>query len=91
LDMVCKKGENIVTTFPLKDKWQGNLSNANKTVLTRREIEILIVLASGVKNEEIASKLYISPHTVKTHLYVIYKKINVSNRLQAVLWASDNL
>ena len=80
-----------MTTFPLKDKWQGNLSNANEKVLTPREIEILSVLASGVKNEEIASKLYISPHTVKTHLYAIYRKINVSNRLQAVLWASENL
>jgi len=80
-----------VTTFPLKDKWQGNLSNANETVLTRREMEILTVLASGAKNAEIASKLYISSHTVKTHLYAIYKKINVSNRLQAVLWAGENL
>jgi len=80
-----------VTTFPLKDKWQGNLLKANEMVLTPREIEILSVLALGVKNEEIASKLYISPHTVKTHLYAIYKKINVSNRLQAVLWAGENL
>jgi LuxR family transcriptional regulator of csgAB operon len=68
-----------------------NPSQALETVLTPREMEILGVLASGAKNEEIADKLFISPHTVKTHLYAIYRKINVSNRLQAVLWASKNL
>ena len=62
-----------------------------QSVLTRRESEILAHLAVGATNQEISDKLCISPHTVKTHLYNIYKKINVPNRLQAALWAAKNL
>jgi LuxR family transcriptional regulator, positive regulator of biofilm formation len=60
-------------------------------ILTDREIEILNYVAAGTKNEEIAEKLFISPHTVRTHIYNIFKKINVPNRLQAALWAVQNL
>ena len=80
-----------MTKFALQHRWQDKLSSGNKAILTQREMEILSVLASGAKNEEIATRLFISPHTVRTHLYTIYKKIQVNNRLQAVLWASKNL
>jgi DNA-binding NarL/FixJ family response regulator len=59
--------------------------------LTERQIEILALVAVGATNEEIADKLFISHHTVKTHLYRIFKKINVPNRVQAALWAAKNL
>ena len=62
-----------------------------KTTLTEREMEILSLVSMGATNDEIAVKMYISTNTVKTHLYNIYKKINVPNRLQAALWASKNL
>lgn len=61
------------------------------TNLTQREIEILRLLSIGVTNEEIAEKTFITLNTVKTHLYNIYKKINVKNRLQAIFWADKNL
>jgi LuxR family transcriptional regulator of csgAB operon len=59
--------------------------------LTMREIEILMMISRGTKNTEIADKLCISTNTVKTHLYNIYKKIKVPNRMQAALWAARNL
>jgi DNA-binding NarL/FixJ family response regulator len=62
-----------------------------KTGLSIREIEILLLLSSGIQNEEIAEKLFISTNTVKTHLYNIFRKINVPNRLQAALWVAKNL
>ena len=62
-----------------------------KTSLTSREIEILTLVSMGSTNEEIGSRMCISTNTVKTHLYNIFKKINVENRLQAALWAAANL
>ena len=61
------------------------------SALSAREIEILNLVAQGAMNTEIADKLYISRHTVKSHLYNIYKKIKVANRLEAALWAKENL
>ncbi len=59
--------------------------------LSTREIDILTIVSTGASNEQIAERLFISPHTVKTHLYNIFKKIKVPNRLQAALWAAKNL
>lgn len=59
--------------------------------LTQREMEILCLLGSGSSNGEIAERLFVSEHTVKSHLYNIFKKIDVHNRIQAVNWARQNL
>ena len=53
-------------------------------LLTRREIEILPLLAEGLSNKEIAARLRIAPVTVKTHLHNIYKKLNAKNRIEAL-------
>jgi LuxR family transcriptional regulator of csgAB operon len=58
--------------------------------LTRREKEILKLLALGKTNDQIAHKLNISILTVKTHVSNIYRKINVPNRIQAIFWATKN-
>jgi DNA-binding NarL/FixJ family response regulator len=62
-----------------------------RNLLSLREQEVLQLIANGESNERIADHLFISSHTVKSHLYRIYKKIEVPNRLQAALWAVKNL
>jgi LuxR family transcriptional regulator, positive regulator of biofilm formation len=59
--------------------------------LTERQTEIIALMAVGATNHEIADKLCISPHTVKTHIYKIFKEIKVPNRVQASLWAAKYL
>ncbi len=59
--------------------------------LSAREKEILLMLAAGATNKDIADKLFLSLNTIKSHIYNIYKKIDVPNRLQASLWAAKHL
>ncbi len=59
--------------------------------LTKRELDVLALIAGGASNEQIGDKLCISPHTVKTHIYNVFKQLQVPNRLQAALWAEKNL
>ncbi len=72
----------------LSNQADGRVPTDLSACLTFREKEILFHLAAGAGNQEIASTLYISLHTVKTHIYNIFRKINVKNRLQASLWAA---
>ncbi len=55
--------------------------------LTAREIEVLGLIAEGMINKEIARQLYISEKTVKNHVSNIFKKLNVSDRTQAAIYA----
>lgn len=58
--------------------------------LTNREMEVLIQVANGMFNKEIATSLNISERTVKNHLSNIFKKIEVSDRTQAAVFAIKN-
>jgi two-component system nitrate/nitrite response regulator NarL len=60
---------------------------APKEILTPREHEVLRCLSTGSSNKEIAGELYISEKTVKSHLNSIFRKFNVTKRLQAILYA----
>jgi DNA-binding NarL/FixJ family response regulator len=65
-------------------------SNPTVSCLTGREKQVLSCIASGYTNKDVANEFNISMHTVKTHIYNIYGKINVTNRLQATLWATKH-
>ena len=59
-------------------------------LLTNRELEVLIQVANGMINKEIATNLNISERTVKNHVSNIFKKIDVSDRTQAAVFAIKN-
>jgi len=81
----------ILERYVTKDRNRVFPSRRNETLLTNREREILALIAGGLSNQEIADELCVSRHTVKTHLYNIFKKIGVPNRFQAALWAINHL
>ena len=58
--------------------------------LTRREVEILLLVAEGESNAAVAKRLWVTEQTVKFHLSNIYKKLGVANRTEAAHWATQN-
>lgn len=87
------------TVFPsgLANAWvSGGLSQRRPTSqapvrdLTRRENDILECLTSGASNKQIARELGITEATVKIHMKSLIRKIGVSNRTQAALWAINS-
>ena len=58
--------------------------------LTKRELEVLVLVSEGMFNKEIADKLSISERTVKNHISSIFKKIDVADRTQAAVFAIRN-
>lgn len=58
--------------------------------LTKRELEVLVLVSEGMFNKEIADKLSISERTVKNHISSIFKKIDVGDRTQAAVFAIRN-
>ena len=65
--------------------------SAGGVELTVREREVLDLMADGATNADIARTLYLSIHTVRTHNYNIFRKINVTNRVEASRWCTENL
>lgn len=78
---------NLSSTVELNLPKRENHSTVPKGLLTKRELEVLKILANGGKNTAIAESLNISPHTVKTHVSHIYDKLGVNDRVQAAVWA----
>ena len=57
---------------------------------TEREKDVLHLLLEGLSNKEISQRLVISGHTTKVHIASIYKKLEVTNRVQAVVKCIKN-
>ncbi|MHB2021083.1 MAG: response regulator [Candidatus Xenobia bacterium] len=57
--------------------------------LTTREREILRLIAQGKSNQDISTELFISEHTVKTHISNLFRKLGMTDRVQAVLYAIE--
>jgi DNA-binding NarL/FixJ family response regulator len=65
------------------DSFHKKMVNA-KHDLSVRELEILDLLSKGFSNKEISQQLFISPHTVRNHLFNIYEKLHVHSRMEAM-------
>ena len=61
----------------------------NLPKLTRRENTIIGLVSCGARNQEIADQLHISPNTVKTHLYSIFRKTSSRNRIELISWTQN--
>ena len=78
-----------------KKKTSGELQKAtieiaeNHKLLSRRELEVLQLMANGLSNQEIADQLFVSVHTIKTHTTNIYEKLQVKRRTQAIIKARE--
>lgn len=81
-----KSKEEIAT----KNEQSANTYDSCLNDLTDREREVLVEIAHGLSNQEIANKLFISLPTVKTHVAHILGKINARDRVQAVVFAYEN-
>jgi DNA-binding CsgD family transcriptional regulator len=62
---------------------------AAPATLTRRELEIAAMVASGLSNREIAARLFISKRTVDAHVEHIYGKLEISSRVQLTVWLQE--
>lgn len=81
----------LVADYLYRTRQKPKSKSKVDTALTKREIQILQLTATGATNTEIAEQLNVSMHTVKTHIYNLFKKLGVCNRMQAVNWAQDHL
>ncbi len=95
---VVAGGEAVVAprvTRRLLDRFAGRLApdSAGPTVqvdLTDRETEVLLLVAEGLSNIEIGGRLHVAEATVKTHIGRILAKLNVRDRVQAVVYAYES-
>lgn len=83
-------GENYIPSNLATELIKG-YSSGNKSTdineLTDREIEVLKAISEGLSNKEIGSKLFISEKTVKNHISSIFRKLDISDRTQAAIFA----
>lgn len=78
IETVVVEKEVYVNTFVLNKKELENLN------LSKRELEVLQLMAEGLSNKEIGQRLFISVSTIKTHSNNLFEKMNVDRRTQAV-------
>jgi DNA-binding NarL/FixJ family response regulator len=69
-------------------KGKGKLPEAVR--MTRREREVIVLIAEGMSNKEIAQRLNLSPYTVKSHIHNILEKMALHSRLEIALHANEN-
>lgn len=84
----------VVNNLLLNSNKENHLTNEAQIEalksLTQRERAVISLLTRGARNKEIANELNISAHTVKAHVYSIFKKTNSRNRVEVINWANQH-
>ena len=80
---------NRISSPKAKDEFKRNEEALAYLGISEREYEVLLQLADGQSNKEIADALFVSTNTIKTHLNNLYAKLDVSRRTQAVQKARE--
>jgi DNA-binding NarL/FixJ family response regulator len=82
-------GEAVLSP-PVASRLMGQMREGGREPPSEREMEVLRLVAQGATNREVASRLFISEATVKTHLLHLFAKLGVSDRASAVAAAYEN-
>lgn len=86
LKFVKKKEVTVIKEVMVQApaEFKVNENNLKHFNISKREHEVLILMAQGLSNQEVADKLFVSLNTVKTHSSKLFEKLNVQRRTQAV-------
>jgi DNA-binding CsgD family transcriptional regulator len=84
LKLTKKKEVVVVKEVPVSQPFALNEQRLKDLGITKRELEILELIAQGLSNREIADKLFVSENTVKTHSSRLFDKLSARRRTQAV-------
>lgn len=83
------KTNKIIVEVQGKENWQVDEKMINELGISKREYEVLELIAKGHTNQEVADKLFVSPNTIKTHLANLFAKLDVNRRTQAIQRAKE--
>jgi NarL family two-component system response regulator LiaR len=83
-ETIVVKGELAPADLPAAQAFAPNTKHQVSAGITARELEVLTLVARGLSNREIATQLFVSENTVKTHCARAFDKLGVSRRIQAV-------
>jgi len=82
------RGETVLAPV-VAARLMGKVRDHGEQALSAREIDVLLLVARGASNQDVAEKLHVSTATVKSHLIQIYQKLGVSDRTAAVTTAIE--
>lgn len=82
--------KSLVSLLFADIKGKGKKTNSLLDTLSQREIEVLLKISKGYSNKEIGERLFLSEKTVKNYATNLFRKINVSDRVHATIFAMEN-
>lgn len=86
---LTNKNKKIVVEVQGTSDWKLDESMLKELSISKREYDVLELIAQGHTNQEVADKLFVSPNTIKTHLANLFAKLDVNRRTQAIQRAKE--